>query len=307
MSETYDPAAEVPKISACLTAIVDMHQRLLTQAIHHAADREMPGGTAMVMLGPVGDRRRWDERFYTLEHAWLEGESDEDPYAYVWDDDADDEPPLATLAYWSDFIREQRGESTRLRATVEREADYLRSRLTWAADDNGHGDPNLLEFPLMDDALRSCRARLETVLIEGVRLDRGAPCLQCESTLERVTHARRSHDECEGHDRGHGPVCPYPQQGCCDRGGGQEWFRCRKCQRTYDEASYRLAVAAAFRAHAPALTAADIELTWGVKASLVRLWGSRGHVAKRGKDRHGITLYDVEQVRQRHAGAGDVA
>jgi hypothetical protein len=117
-------------------------------------------------------------------------------------------------------------------------------------------DPPFDEFAR---ELRGCRAHLENVHHDGVRVEKGAPCMQCDKPMTRTA----------------------------------EWWQCRACDRLLSEAEYRLAVGITYRAHSPSLTATDMAERIGVKASVIRVWGSRDLITKRGKNEDGLTLYDV--------------
>ena len=110
MNDHEPSAAPVVKVAQDLTAILDLCERLLTQAVHTANDRELPGGEAMVALGPVADPhayaangeaaeyrheanpRRWPDETLDMAH-----------------EDDDLAPVLQTLWFWSDDIRTRLG------------------------------------------------------------------------------------------------------------------------------------------------------------------------------------------------------
>ena len=122
--------------------------------------------------------------------------------------------------------------------------------------------------------MRACRGHLEDVLRDGIREERGAPCVQCERPMVRT----------------------------------EDHWECRRCHRRVTEAEYRFAVGAAYRAHSDRLTAADLAERIGVKASIIRVWGARGKITKRGRNHDGITLYDVASaIAKRDGVAEDVA
>lgn len=58
-----------------LTVITELYEKLLTQATHLASDPDIPGGDAMVMLGPVASPEAWAHQVDTLEQQAM-GESD---------------------------------------------------------------------------------------------------------------------------------------------------------------------------------------------------------------------------------------
>jgi hypothetical protein len=175
------------------------------------------------------------------------------PDAAYLDDNRDELHPVYVLGEWEQRWREFLDHPTDALITIEGAVAYLDMQIGYMADQL---EPAFDEFAAN---LKACRGRLEDALHDGVREERGAPCVQCGKHMVRVD---------------------------------DDWH-CRTCHRTATEAEYRFAVGVAYRAHAPHLTAADLAERIGVKASMIRVWGSRGLVRKHGKDGNGITLYDV--------------
>jgi len=147
-----------------LDAIVSMLGRLRQQALHGStlsgsgavkplATAEIPGGDAMVELGPQSDgsaaideRQRDDERAYSHD------------------------PVMHTITSWSQDWTEQAGGTYR--------HPFRDEHVTWAAT----------YHPAFDDfvtEIRQARARLEDLLGDGDRPDTGAPCFVCHQPLER--------------------------------------------------------------------------------------------------------------------------
>lgn len=251
------------------------------EAGHLLAGAPIPGGDAMVLLGPGSDGRA-----QVREMLW---EATDAPHS---DDErsGDPEPPLALLASWEDDWRLLWAQPAGPRATLPNAAAYLLRNLARAAATH----PAFDEFA---DAIFGCRARLEDVLHDGERDETGAPCVHCGATLIRRSMPPRTCRHDVDDDVGNsGDVCT------CDHGGLRDEWRCPRCRRVYDSHSYWNAVGAAYRAHATAMTAADISTQYGIPAGSVQSWASRGLIRRRGRDAAGRRLYDVDDVRVR-AGA----
>lgn len=204
---------------------------------------------AMMLLGPAADPTAW--RSYAT--AAMLGKID----ATYLADCRDEQHPLWVLGSWEQIWRDHLDHfSDQLVAVVDALA-YLNLQIGYMAD---QAEPPFDEFAR---DLRGCRAHLENVLHDGIREERGAPCVQCEKPMVR---------------------------------GDDDHWHCRTCHRTATEAEYRFAVAAAYQAHSDRLTATDLADRIGVKASVIRVWGSRGLITKRGKTAEGLTLYDVDSA-----------
>lgn len=175
-----------------LDEIVDMHARLLTEAVHrgHSGDREgqVLGGDAMVMLA-----MRWREQTGIASDGDHSHESDADPT-----------PPLLTLATWEDAWRDHLGHETTEKASVDAAAAYLGLMLTRMAQD--------YDLPFEDFArdVRAVESRMRSVLHDT---NRGDPanigCFDCGHKIERrltskgfedhwtCTHCRRTYTYAE--------------------------------------------------------------------------------------------------------------
>ncbi len=274
-----------------LNHVVWLTLRTVTERNHHA-DATIPGGDATVLVGPyslgAADQRSRhtgpDRLGYPAEYGYATDESLNLP--------GDPTPPLLVLATWEDDWRATFGHPAAGRATVAHAATYLLRHLHHAAQHHDAWDEFACE-------IRQLRGRLEDAVRDGHRDEPGVTCKRCGTTLIRVTDPRRSIHYCHGH--GPHKVCPWPRRGCCDRGGLRDEWACPDCRVTLDREDYHEHVAATYRANAPALTAADIHAEYGVPRGSVRGWASAGKVRRRGKDLHGLQLYDVEDV-CRHAG-----
>ena len=181
MSANHEPqAAPVVKVAQDLTAIADLCERLLTQAVHTANDRELPGGEAMVALGPVADPHAYAENVEAAEYRheanprrWPEQTLD------LGHEDDDLAPVLQVLWYWSCALRDDLGFPLEgRRATVASEANVIRQTLDHLWDHEPH-------FDALAADVRGARRRLENILHDG----------------ERATLTRIECDRCDAHPR----------------------------------------------------------------------------------------------------------
>lgn len=202
------------KVARELTAIVELYAQLGDQAIHRSSDHEFPGGDALVMLGPAANRMAYESQILSTILGRTDGPAGE------YDYDSDPAPPLLVLAGWSDIIRELRDQETSLKATIQREADYIRASLDWCCGDNSDGEPNFIQVDEMLTDLRRCRLRMEAVLLAGIRPEMGVPCM---------------YDECGG---------SRLRRAILDDGSRTDW-QCPKCRRTWSDEDYWRNVAAA--------------------------------------------------------------
>lgn len=223
-----------------LQAIGDLCASLPAEAVEKGVQSE-----AMMLTGPVADPTAW--RSYAT--AAMLGKID----ATYLTDCRDEQHPLWVLGSWEQIWRDHLDHFSDQPVTVATAHAYLNMQIGYMAE---QVDPPFDEFAR---ELRGCRAHLENVLHDGVRVEKGAPCMQCEKPMTRFV----------------------------------EWWECRTCDRLLSEAEYRLAVGITYRAHSPSLTATDMAERIGVKASVIRVWGSRDLITKRGKNEDGLTLYDV--------------
>lgn len=258
-----------------LAEIIRLTELLPTQAVdggsdgHLLAGAPIPGGEAMVFLGPGSDgrarvwaRERGDQREAQGLRRGFDGD-----YTHAQDEaESDPMPPLLVLATWEDDFRQTLGHPSGPRATMWRCADYLGTHLTMMAQRHE-------AFEEFAADLARLRGRLEDVLGEGERDEKGAPCMKC-GTLQM----RRCH----------------PRQGFLD-----EWH-CPRCRVTSTAAEYWKSVEQDYQDNATALHAEAIERRTGVAIGTIRVWVNRGKVKTCGKDERGRVLYDVADV-ERHA------
>lgn len=188
----------------------------------------------------------------------------------VWADDDAAPVPTVALVWWEYAMRQSLGQPTMLKPTLARAVDYIAAHLTEVAL------AGKINLALMRKQVKSIRVQMEDMLSAGLRDEHGVPCVRCGNTLVRECHE--------------------------NTGLADEWT-CRGCHAVLKAAEYWMAVKDDYRRHAPALTAADLAEKLGIKANLIRVWGSRGIVRKRGRDHEGHTLYDVADVESRALGA----
>jgi hypothetical protein len=256
-----------------LTQIVDLYTHLLDQALngghngHPEASRPYPTDP-MTILGPVANLEAWAHQTTTRIRATITGRE------WVTDDhDHDGDHPLLVLGFWDDMWRTLNHHLPHPRPTIATTAAYLDQNMTAMAR-----EPRALFHEFSADMART-RSQLEAILYAGERDEHGAPCLHCKATLTRR--------------------CDPPRPGNkLDQGGLRDMWDCPRCNRTYGPAEYWNAVAAAYRANAPALTADDMASQYGIPTGSVRGWASLGKVRKRGRDLAGRILYDVADTRR---------
>lgn len=270
-TEDEPEVGPVVKVGRHLTAILAMHEDLLTEAVHNATDPLMPGGEAMAALGYVANLEAWGNLLDASERLGR-------AYTSAEDEDPDDAwSAFQLLEFWSEAWRRERGEEYDMRPTIVSEASYLRHTIAWAWDHE-------VGFDDFAEDVRKARTRLENIMHDGNRSERGVPCLSCGEDLVRPTRARKV---CHGHD---GNTCG------CDRGGRADWWTCPGCERRYDIESYFRAVAHAHYAHAGWLTLDACAERTSVKAATIKVWATRGKVAKRKDVESGRVVYSVEDV-----------
>ncbi len=263
------------------------------------ASKPIPGGEAMVMLGPA-----------TLAHgrAWYDefggDSSHKDDQLYV-----DQDTPAMILGQIEDDWRDISGDPTEHPMRVQDSIDYLLANLTRMSQRRA-GD-----FPANAGDVAGLRYFLEELLHDGERHDPGAPCVHCGTALVRKSakprpckHERLARKIGEYFDEPEFSAydlfrLPYAtaramraEHETCDQGGTRDRYECLRCHRTYNPDQYQFAVGVEYLMSSPTLTARELEGKTGVPATLIRTWGSRGLVAKRGRDEFGIFRYDVAEV-----------
>lgn len=255
-------AKALVKIAQNLRAIEDMYDRLGDELAYAGVDAD-----AMTYLGPVANLEAWEHRYEAAEARGLLSDQ-------AWDDYASDQDaewhPLAVLSSWVDIVRDERDQPTDLKATVKREADYLRKAAPWMFQANEHTGINFPPVDALMNDLQRVKTVLENVLKDGVRHDTGVPCMRCKTALVKVYAANVD-------------------------GSGDHW-KCTRCEETTTLEQYKLAVKQAYLAEADRLTATDMLEAYRIKPGTLIVWASRDKVHKRGKDDSGRQLYDVEDA-----------
>ncbi|MGH3356607.1 MAG: hypothetical protein ACRDOJ_11970 [Nocardioidaceae bacterium] len=181
----------VGRVRDQLAGIAELHHyaRLRAEAWHHP-DAAIPGGAAMVLLGPVS-------RGIQARHlAYVTGD-----YTDLEAAAKDADPPLLTLATWEDCWRGWSGQPAGRLASIDSAAAYLDANLTRMAQQleakvDGDGDeewpPDFGQFAA--DVQRAL-IRLEDVLRAGERDEVSkTPCLDCGTRLARRYAARAVDD-----------------------------------------------------------------------------------------------------------------
>lgn len=161
-------ASPVVKVARDLTEIVDLHRRLAEQAVHQAGAKvdgtSLPGGAAMVALGPVANLEAWGNQNATDERMGL-------AYTSVEDEDPEEAwSPFQLLEFWSEDWRRVHEAEYGRRPTIESEANFIRWALDWAWENEPRWDDFAAD-------VRKARVKLEDILSAGNRAERSrVPC-----------------------------------------------------------------------------------------------------------------------------------
>lgn len=167
-------ASPAVKTARHLTEILTLLDALPAQALAEATavdeGRSLPGGQAMVELGPVGDVETWGRRFELAEADWAAGRRPTRPDPT--DEDLPRTPAVQTLVMWADHLRGLRDEEWdpparfAVDAQARRQVHYLKGTLDWAAE---HLEDRI--WAQLRDAIRDARRQLENVVHAGARPD----------------------------------------------------------------------------------------------------------------------------------------
>lgn len=275
--------------------ILDRYAQLPAQAVVGGVDSE-----ALNLHGPAADpeqyavRQEWNAELDEAE-AWRRGWC-----KFPRDLDDDKHHPLTVLGRWDVYVRDRYGPPTDLFVNLSRAADYLTGPIL---DTFAHTK----EFEDFDTDTRRCLTHLETVLSDSRQPEKGAPCPTCRLTRpgKKAPRLEKHLAEHAGLKRGEvcklGPKVDHQGRSLCRtcRGDDDTWHCPSNPEHHWTEGDYRARVDGDYVEQATALTADQAAERFGIKASVIRVWGSRGHVKKRGKNRDGITLYDVAQIQKR--------
>lgn len=236
------------KVARDLTEIVAMCAQLDDQAEHKAQTTidgtSLPGGLAMVALGPVANIEAWSN----LEDA---AERTGKPYVSVEDEDGDWEPPLQTLVFWSEQWRTEHGAEYGNRPTVASEANFIRWALDWAWD-------NELRWVDFAADVRRARVRIENVLYAGNRAERTRiVCSECDTAPRLI---RKYGNEADGSD---------------------DWWLCPSCRARFDKDGIGRAHAKMLRSEGAAKWIEQADAIGTLKAQgrderLIRRWLEQG-------------------------------
>jgi len=175
---SWNPSEVRLQVARDLREVLRLYAGLRIEAVNRAGDPDMPGGAAMVMLGPGADV----EAFGYMQLSAIFGRIDESAVEEVLKSDL--EPPLSFLASWSDLVREARGqEASGTRATITGEVRYLAGAVDWMLSTNDEGEAWFLPVEDFANGLNRVRSALETVLRDGDRPTRiNAECRRCTAS-----------------------------------------------------------------------------------------------------------------------------
>jgi len=160
-------AGPVVKVARDLTEILRMYAELREQAVNEATSQLMPGGRAMVELGPVANLESWTHQQDTTERL-IDHPQERLRRAYTSEPDEDPDEAWSAfqlIEFWSEAWRREHGAEYDQRPTIESEVNFVRYLLDWAWDNE----------PAWDDFagdVRRARVRLEDVLTEGHRVEK---------------------------------------------------------------------------------------------------------------------------------------
>lgn len=215
MSE-WNPDKVRLQMARDLREIEDLYGTLHEQAVARAGDPDIPGGAAMVLLGPGVNV----EAFGYQELSRALGRP---MTKYVEERMAHDaEPPLSFLASWADIVRTERDQLTRRRATIASEVAYLRASIDWMLDVDDDGDMVFIQVDDFAEGLHAVRRTLESVLYAGERTERiRARCKRCEERPRLVVRRKPWPLDGSGDDW----VCPYCEAEYDAEGVAQCWHR----------------------------------------------------------------------------------
>lgn len=158
----------VVKVARDLTEIARCFEELRAQAIADGGNPDIPGGTAMVALGPVADLELW-ANLYDTTVAYQDHPDEHLRRVFTSEPDEDDDdrwPPQQVIGFWAGRWRARRGEDyDGLVRTAATEMNYVRQILDWARDE----EP---QWPVFVADIRRARLAAENLVSAGYRADR---------------------------------------------------------------------------------------------------------------------------------------
>lgn len=171
------------KVARDLTEIIDLDARLRSQAIDDGDHPDMPGGAAMVALGPVANIEAWENRQQATERYGI-------AYTSAVDEDPDDAwSAYQLIEFWSESWRREHGAEYDARRTIATETNFVRHCLDWAWENEPHWDDFAAD-------IRRARVRLEDILHAGKRVERSRiVCNRCD-VAPRLIVLRGSAEDC---------------------------------------------------------------------------------------------------------------
>ena len=193
MSDPDPPQPEVPEVVKVARDLREIERlvadegEVVARANAVIDGTALAGGLAMVELAGAAKPDELAEliAFAELHHLAACAKADHKKCRiagaeHVEDQDADWGPALQTLLFWSEALRNGRGEDYGRRPTVASEANYLRYQLDAMWRDEPHWDDFAAD-------IRQARTRLENVLHAGRRAERTrVTCDRCDADEQLV-------------------------------------------------------------------------------------------------------------------------
>lgn len=198
---TQAKAHPVTRVARDLTAILDLYERLASQAEAQASHPLMPGGPAMVALGHVANMEAWENRQQATERY---GEHPDErlrrAYTSAEDEDPDEHwSAFQLIEFWSEAWRREHDAEYDMRPTIASEVAFVRWALDWAWDNEHAWDDFAAD-------INRARVKLEDILHEGKRHERSRiVCDRCDDG-PRLLVFRGVADDCSD-DRYKCPAC----------------------------------------------------------------------------------------------------
>lgn len=166
MTTTDAPA--IVKVARDLREVLRCYDELRDQAISDGDNPTIPGGQAMVALGPVANIEAWGHLYDT---TWRLADHPDESRRRIYTSEPDEDSDEAwgayqVIEYWAERWRRARdAEYDGLRTTMLNQTSYVRESLTWARDH----EPEWARFT---EDIRTARLRIENVVSAGRRAER---------------------------------------------------------------------------------------------------------------------------------------